>query len=85
MTKIASAEAIGPPAGHFAVSAEYYAGAALISSHTSAVDGEAAGAAKAVGDAMSAIGDKHVDADSKPDKAPLTAAVDAFKAVCTAG
>lgn len=84
LAKVAEAEAIGPPAGHYAVSAQYSAGAAGISVHTT-VDSEAARAAKGVAEAMSAIADKYVDSSSKPDKAPVNTAIDKFKAVCAAG
>ncbi|MEV0133550.1 hypothetical protein AB0H83_34435 [Dactylosporangium sp. NPDC050688] len=83
LPKVAEAEAIGPPAGHHAVSAAYSAGAAVIYSHiTEAGGGPVAGAAKQVADAMGAIADKYVDAMSKPDKAPLNAAIEAFRAAC---
>jgi hypothetical protein len=80
--QITEAEAIGPPAGHHAVSAAYSAGAAAIYAHITAEEGTAAAAGKGVADAMSAIADRYVDARSAPDKAPLTTAIDRFKAAC---
>jgi len=82
LAKVAEAEAIGPPAGHHAVSAQYSAGAAAISAHTITADGPVARAAKGVAEAMSNIADKYVDSSSKPDKTPLTTAIDKFKTVC---
>jgi hypothetical protein len=82
LAKVTEAEAIGPPAGHYAVSAQFSAGAAGINAHAIGSDGKASRAAKDVADAMSAIADKYVDANSKPDKAPLNTAIDKFKAVC---
>jgi hypothetical protein len=82
LAKVTEAEAIGPPAGHYAVSAQFSAGAAGINAHTIGADGQVSKAAKAVAEAMSAIADKYVDASSKPDKAPLTTAIDNFKAAC---
>ncbi|MEV4509581.1 hypothetical protein AB0K00_11555 [Dactylosporangium sp. NPDC049525] len=82
LAKVAEAEAIGPPAGHHAVSAQWSAGAATISSLITGVTGPVAEAANAVAGAMGAIADKYVDAKSKPDKAPVNAAIEAFRAVC---
>jgi hypothetical protein len=81
-TKVTEAEAIGPPAGHHAVSAQYSAGSAAIYAHITGLQGTAATAAKGVADAMSAIADKYVDSGSKPDKTPLNGAIEQFKAAC---
>ena len=48
LAKVAEAEAIGPPAGHHAVSAQWSAGAATIYSLTTGVTGPAADAAAAL-------------------------------------
>ncbi|GAB3862841.1 hypothetical protein ACFPIJ_55270 [Dactylosporangium cerinum] len=82
LAKVAEAEAIGPPAGHHAVSAQWSAGAAQIYSLITGATGPAADAAGDLADAMGAIADKYVAASSKPDKAPVNAAVEAFRAAC---
>lgn len=57
-------------------------GAATIYSLTTGVTGPAADAAAALAGAMGAIADKYVAASSKPDKAPVNAAIEVFKAAC---
>jgi hypothetical protein len=82
LAKVAEAEAIGPPAGHHAVSAQWSAGAATIYSLITGVTGPAADAAGDLADAMGAIADKYVAAGSKPDKAPVNAAIETFRTAC---
>ncbi|MEU7866223.1 hypothetical protein [Dactylosporangium sp. NPDC049140] len=82
LTKVAEAEKIGPPAGFNAVSAQYSAGAAQIYSHVIDAPKAISDAGRAVADAMGVVADKYVDNSSKPDKAPLNAAITAFKSAC---
>jgi len=80
--KIAEAEAIGPPAGHFAVGAAYFAGAAAIDAQLVGATGPVADAGAKVADAMTALGDKYDSPQAKPDKAPLETAISQFRSAC---
>jgi hypothetical protein len=80
--KITEAEAIGPPAGHFAVSAAYYAGAASIDALLVGARGPVAEAGTKVSDAMAAVGGKYDSPQARPDKTPLDTAIARFRAAC---
>jgi hypothetical protein len=84
-TKVASAEKIGPPAGHSAVSAQYSAGSAAVYAHTFEATGEVNKTAQQVATAMSDLADAWAKAPKKaPSKEPLNTAIKQFKEACGA-
>ncbi|MEV4641087.1 hypothetical protein AB0J80_27465 [Actinoplanes sp. NPDC049548] len=85
--KVADAEKIGPPAGHFAVGAAYAAGSAQLAAESiGSTDERVSAAADGVSAAMMDL-DKaqQKDPEGKPSKAKLKAAVADLKKVCSAG
>ncbi|WBC17911.1 hypothetical protein O7600_14290 [Micromonospora sp. WMMA1998] len=85
LKEVASAEKIGPPAGHSAVSAQYSAGAATLYTHAFTSSDEVNAAVKDVATEMSDLADTWAKAPKKaPSKADLTAARDKLKATCAA-
>jgi hypothetical protein len=83
--KIAKAEKIGPPAGHFAVSAQWAAGSTAVIAHSIGADEAVSAAADAVQQEMMALGDKYnKSADARPSTKKLKAAVEKLTAACSA-
>ncbi|MGN9812085.1 hypothetical protein ACTMSW_22345 [Micromonospora sp. BQ11] len=84
LKKVAEAEKIGPPAGHFAVSAEYSAGAATLYAQAFTTSPAVNDAVKQVGDAMSDLADRWTKAPSKaPSRTALTTAVKRLETACS--
>lgn len=85
LANIAKAEAIGPPAGHLAVSAHYSASAVAIYLHTNTTNAAVDASATQLADALGDLGDKYDEPPaSMPDKTPLNTAIAQFKAACAA-
>jgi hypothetical protein len=83
MANVATAEKIGPPAGHDAVSAQYSAGAAALYAHMFGASTGVSDAAKQVAKAMSDLADAYAKAPATPpSKAALDAAVKQFTDAC---
>ncbi|MFG2052989.1 hypothetical protein ACGFI9_03075 [Micromonospora sp. NPDC048930] len=86
LAKVATAEKIGPPAGHLAVSAQFSAGAAGLYAHTFTDSTAVNDAAKQVATAMSDLADAYAkDPKAKPGRAALDGAVTQLKTACAAG
>lgn len=82
--KIAKAVKIGPPAGHFAVSAQWSAGATTVIAHSFDATGAVAKAADEVQQEMSNLADAYDSPDAKPSRKKLDAAVKNLNAACSA-
>ncbi len=80
---VAKAEKIGPPAGHFAVSAAYSAGATAISADMINTSSNVNDAADQVATAMSGLADIYgTNPKQTPNKAALDTAIKQFNTVC---
>jgi hypothetical protein len=85
LKKVASAEKIGPPAGHSAVSAQYSAGAASLYANAFTTSTTVNDAVKDVATEMSELADTWAAAPKKaPSKAALTKAVKQLETACSA-
>ncbi|MEU7845968.1 hypothetical protein AB0B74_07485 [Micromonospora parva] len=84
-TKIAEAEKIGPPAGHFAVSAQWAAGSVAILAHSMGANEAVTAASEKVQNEMMGLSDAYSkSADAKPSKKALEAAIKELDTACTA-
>ncbi|MEU5963346.1 hypothetical protein ABZ777_19230 [Micromonospora parva] len=84
-TKIAEAEKIGPPAGHFAVSAQWAAGSVAILAHSMGANEAVTAASEKVQNEMMGLSDAYSkSADAKPSKKALEAAVKELDTACSA-
>ncbi|MEU7928227.1 hypothetical protein [Micromonospora sp. NPDC049801] len=84
-TKIAKAEKIGPPAGHFAVSAQWVAGSVAILAHTIGANDVVTTASEKIQNEMMALSDAYnKSADAKPSKKALEAALKELDSACSA-
>ncbi|GAB3335623.1 hypothetical protein RMN56_16050 [Micromonospora halotolerans] len=85
LKKVASAEKIGPPAGHSAVSAQYSAGAASLYANAFTTSTAVNDAVKDVATEMSELADTWATAPKKaPSKTALTKAVKQLETACSA-
>ncbi|WP_422735617.1 hypothetical protein ACN263_18355 [Micromonospora sp. WMMD729] len=83
--KITKAEKIGPPAGHFAVSAQWAAGSVAILAHSIGANEAVTAASEKIQDEMMALSDAYnKSADAKPSKKALDAAIEELDAACSA-
>ncbi|MEU0546357.1 hypothetical protein [Micromonospora sp. NPDC005979] len=83
--KIAKAEKIGPPAGHFAVSAQWAAGSVAILAHSIGVNEAVTTASEKIQNEMMALSDAYnKSADAKPSKKALEAAIKELDTACSA-
>ncbi|MGC4772161.1 hypothetical protein ACLQ25_24710 [Micromonospora sp. DT44] len=84
-TKIAKVEKIGPPAGHFAVSAQWTAGSVAILAHTIGANDAVTTASENIQNEMTALSDAYnKSADAKPSKKALEAAIKELDTACSA-
>lgn len=83
--KVASAEKIGPPAGFAAVGSAYTAGASALIAIVFPAGPKVGAAVDKVSKAMVEVASGYTSQRSKPDKTALTAAIDEFNGVCSAG
>ncbi|MEU8185049.1 hypothetical protein AB0B85_01670 [Micromonospora sp. NPDC049044] len=84
-TKIAKAEKIGPPAGHFAVSAQWAAGSVAILAHSMSANEAVSAASEKIQNEMMALSDAYNEsADAKPSKKTLEAAIKELDTACSA-
>lgn len=84
-TKIAKAEKIGPPAGHFAVSAQWAAGSVAILAHAIGANETVTAASEKIQDEMMSLSDAYnKSADAKPSKKALEAAIKELDTACSA-
>ncbi|WP_433113436.1 hypothetical protein [Micromonospora sp. CA-246542] len=84
-TKIAKAEKIGPPAGHFAVSAQWAAGSVAILAHTIGANDAVTTASEKIQNEMMSLSDAYnKSADAKPSKKALEAATKELDTACSA-
>ncbi|MFG1918864.1 hypothetical protein [Micromonospora sp. NPDC048898] len=83
--KITKAEKIGPPAGHFAVSAQWAAGSVAILAHSMGANQAVTAASEKVQNEMMGLSDAYNEsADAKPSKKALEAAIKELDAACSA-
>ncbi|MEU4555239.1 hypothetical protein EV382_2753 [Micromonospora violae] len=83
--KITKAEKIGPPAGHFAVSAQWAAGSVAILAHAIGANEAVTAASEKIQNEMMSLSDAYSkDADAKPSKKALEAAIKELDAACSA-
>ncbi|WP_433534376.1 hypothetical protein ACQPZK_19540 [Micromonospora sp. CA-249363] len=83
--KIAKAEKIGPPAGHFAVSAQWAAGSVAILAHSIGANDAVTAASEKIQDEMMSLSDAYnKSADAKPSKKALEAAIKELDTACSA-
>ncbi|GLZ62380.1 MULTISPECIES: hypothetical protein [Micromonospora] len=84
-TKVAEAEKIGPPAGHFAVSAQWAAGSVAILAHSMGANEAVTTASEKVQNEMMGLSDAYnKSADAKPSKKALEAAIKELDTACSA-
>ncbi|MFK4243173.1 hypothetical protein ACI2KV_09835 [Micromonospora chokoriensis] len=84
-TKIAKAEKIGPPAGHFAVSAQWAAGSVAILAHSMSANEAVTAASEKIQNEMMSLSDAYnKSADAKPSKKALEAAIKELDTACSA-
>lgn len=84
-TKIAKAEKIGPPAGHFAVSAQWAAGSVAILAHSIGAGEAVTAASEKIQNEMMGLSDAYnKSADAKPSKKALDAALKELDTACLA-
>ncbi|MET8524335.1 hypothetical protein [Micromonospora sp. NPDC005172] len=84
-SKIAKAEKIGPPAGHFAVSAQWAAGSVAILAHAIGANQAVTAASEKIQNEMMSLSDAYnTSADAKPSKKALEAAIKELDAACSA-
>ncbi|MCF0091274.1 hypothetical protein [Micromonospora sp. MH99] len=83
--KITKAEKIGPPAGHFAVSAQWAAGSVAILAHSMSANEAVTAASEKIQDEMMSLSDAYnKSADAKPSKKALEAAIKELDTACSA-
>jgi hypothetical protein len=83
--KVTKAEKIGPPAGHFAVSAQWAAGSVAILAHSIGANEAATAASEKIQNEMMSLSDAYnKSADAKPSKKALEAAVKELDTACSA-
>lgn len=83
--KITKAEKIGPPAGHFAVSAQWAAGSVAILAHSIGASEAVTAASEKIQDEMMSLSDAYnKSADAKPSKKALEAAITELETACSA-
>ncbi|MET7865239.1 hypothetical protein [Micromonospora taraxaci] len=84
-TKIAKAEKIGPPAGHFAVSAQWAAGSVAILAHSMSANEAVTAASEKIQNEMMSLSDAYnKSADAKPSKKALEAGIKELDTACSA-
>ncbi|MCU7727821.1 hypothetical protein ODJ79_29240 [Actinoplanes sp. KI2] len=84
-TKIAKAQKIGPPAGHIAVSAQWFAGSAAVIAHSIGANDTVGAAADKVQKIMADLAEEtNKSGNAKPSTAKLDAAVKELTAACSA-
>ncbi|MCG5446023.1 hypothetical protein NIE79_004587 [Micromonospora sp. NIE79] len=83
--KVTKAEKIGPPAGHFAVSAQWAAGSVAILAHAIGANEAVTAASEKIQNEMMALSDAYnKSADAKPSKKALEAAIKELDSTCSA-
>ncbi|MGC4815692.1 hypothetical protein ACLQ29_34785 [Micromonospora sp. DT228] len=83
--KITKAEKIGPPAGHFAVSAQWAAGSVAILAHSMGANQAVSAASEKIQNEMMSLSDAYnKSADAKPSKKALEAAMKELDTACSA-
>ncbi|MEU5785167.1 hypothetical protein [Micromonospora lupini] len=83
--KVTKAEKIGPPAGHFAVSAQWAAGSAAIVAHSIGANEAVTAASDKIQNEMMGLSDAYnKSADAKPSKKALEAAIKELDTACSA-
>jgi hypothetical protein len=84
-SKVAKAKKIGPPAGHFAVSAQWSAASASVIAHSIGTSDTVSAAADKVQNEMNALGEAYnKSANAKPSEAKLNAAIKELDTACAA-
>ncbi|MGC4837621.1 hypothetical protein ACLQ3D_24285 [Micromonospora vinacea] len=83
--KVTKAEKIGPPAGHFAVSAQWAAGSVAILAHSLGANEAVTAASEKIQNEMMGLSDAYnKSADAKPSKKTLEAAIKELDTACSA-
>ncbi|MGW5556475.1 hypothetical protein ACWER9_04515 [Micromonospora sp. NPDC003944] len=83
--KITKAEKIGPPAGHFAVSAQWAAGSVAILAHAMGANEAVTAASEKIQNEMMSLSDAYSkSADAKPSKKALETAIKELDTACPA-
>ncbi|MGW3894516.1 hypothetical protein ACWD6L_04905 [Micromonospora profundi] len=83
--KVTKAEKIGPPAGHFAVSAQWAAGSVAILAHSMDANEAVTAASEKIQNEMMSLSDAYnKSADAKPSKKALEAAIKELDTACSA-
>ena len=83
--KVTKAEKIGPPAGHFAVSAQWAAGSVAILAHSMGANEAVTAASDKIQNEMMGLSDAYnKSADAKPSKKALEAAIKELDTACSA-
>lgn len=83
--KVTKAEKIGPPAGHFAVSAQWAAGSVAILAHSLGANEAVTAASEKIQNEMMGLSDAYnKSADAKPSKKALEAAIKELDTACSA-
>ncbi|MET7710818.1 hypothetical protein [Micromonospora sp. NPDC005413] len=83
--KVTKAEKIGPPAGHFAVSAQWVAGSVAILAHSMGANEAVTAASEKIQNEMMGLSDAYnKSADAKPSKKALEAAIKELDTACSA-
>ncbi|MET7951026.1 hypothetical protein [Micromonospora sp. NPDC005324] len=83
--KVTKAEKIGPPAGHFAVSAQWAAGSVAILAHSIGATEAVTAASEKIQNEMMGLSDAYnKSADAKPSKKALEAAIKELDTACSA-
>ncbi|MCG5436428.1 hypothetical protein [Micromonospora foliorum] len=83
--KISKAEKIGPPAGHFAVSAQWAAGSVAILAHSMGANEAVTAASEKIQNEMMSLSDAYnKSADAKPSMKALEAAIKELDTACSA-
>ncbi|MFD6566518.1 hypothetical protein [Micromonospora profundi] len=83
--KVTKAEKIGPPAGHFAVSAQWAAGSVAILAHSMDANEAVTAASEKIQNEMMSLSDAYnKSADAKPSKKGLEAAIKELDTACSA-
>lgn len=84
-TKVTEAEKIGPPAGHFAVSAQWAAGSVAILAHSIGANEAVTAASEEIQNEMMGLSDAYnKSAKAKPSKKALEAAIKDLDTACSA-
>ncbi|MET8366910.1 hypothetical protein ACFYPH_18875 [Micromonospora sp. NPDC005252] len=83
--KVTKAEKIGPPAGHFAVSAQWAAGSVAILAHSMGANEAVTAASEKIQNEMMGLSDAYnKSAGAKPSKKALEAAIKELDTACSA-